>query len=151
MKNLINQLLLIGILIAGCCSKSPADHPIRVSIVPRSVNSVDSVVGKSKGRSYIIDYKILTDDYLITSGSAGITNGQTGGLRGPGLVNFPAVHAMGIVARLADSLKDTDTLIIYGKLVHKKDNSEAPYLFGGKQIIFLDSAKYKEVTFEINR
>ena len=140
--------ILTLIVLIGCSNEQPVpNNPVKTSAIPRSI---EKVVGHWKMGEFTIGYRIITDEYVITTDYGGLHGQEGQGLAGPGTVRYKTVETFGRVAEIAETCKNERPIEFYGDIAYLK-NENKPYLFEGKKVIVLYTAVLDGKVYEINR
>lgn len=142
----VSILFLLSFLFIDNDQPKP-EHPITITAVPRSTIKV---TGNWKRGEFLIGYRIITDNYIITSGYAGIFGQQGGVARGPGIVKHPIMSSFGQVFELAEEMKNKELITFHGDLYYVGEESH-PYIFEGRKVIILYNAIHNDQNYEVNR
>lgn len=149
MKKSFGFLICITLFFAvGCSNKQPTpEHPVTYSGIPRETVKV---IGHWKMGEFVIGYRIITDEYVITSGYGGLFGQEGQAFGGPGLVPHATVSTFGRIVDVAEQVKNKEPITFYGDLAYTREGNQ-PYLFEGKKVIILFSAAYDGHDHEVNR
>ena len=149
MKKGLGFLVCITLLFVVSCSneQSKPEHPVTYSGIPRETVKV---TGHWKMGEFVIGYRIITDEYVITSGYGGLFGQEGQQFGGPGMVPHTTVSTFGHIVEVAEQAKDKEPITFNGDIAYTREGNQ-PYLFEGKRVIILLNATYKGKNYEVNR
>lgn len=155
----VMTLLFLTKTFGGDDRQPEPKNPIKdtVFLLP---SSVQKITRTSKGKQYIIGYRIITDKYILVSTKIVLSKNEERTFFSPGLVPKGIISSFGDLANDVEyyfkykmddsSLDKRKPMDIYGDLLLEKDGN-TPLFFGGKQAILLFNANFDGQHYEINR
>ena len=149
MKKNFGFLIFVAVALffaVGCSNEHPTPkHPVAYSGIPRETVKI---TGCGKTGEFIIGYRIVTDEYIITSGYGGLFGQEGQALGGPGAVPYATVSTFGHVVEVAKQIRNKEPMTFYGDLAYTREGNK-PYLFEGKKVIILFKAKYDHYEYKV--
>jgi len=134
--------------LAACSNEqSKLEHPVKYSGIPRETIKVQT---SRNGGDFVVGYRIITDEYIIISGINALFEQEGQVISSPSMGLCAALSTFGCIVKLAEKVKDKSPITFYGDIVYPA-NANQPYLFEGKKVIILFSAKYNYQHYAVDR